>query len=306
MTACLVCAAPLPDRGMAAVDRLHGVPGRFTVVRCRVCGAGRTLPPSSAEQIAAYYPADYGPFAASTGRLFQLISRAIRAWQGFAASRRPPISSIAGRPPGDGLDVGCGRGDLAGWLVQRGWRMTGIEPSAGAAAVARARGVTVLEGTLGTEQLPGEAFDAAVFQQSLEHTEEPLADLQRVFAALRPGGVVCVSVPNFGSWQARRFGSRWFHLDVPRHRVHFTAAALAQALELAGFADVRTTTSTSPVGLPASLQYRVFGRCLFPGGLALRIAAGLCVLVLPLSAMSDHLLGGGDVLHAVASKPGTR
>jgi hypothetical protein len=57
------------------------------------------------------------------------------------------------------------------------------------------------------------------------------------------------------------------------------------------------------VGLPASLQYVVAGRCLFPAGLGLRIAAGLCVLTLPLTVLLDRLLGEGDTLHAVARRP---
>jgi len=304
MSACLVCSTTLPERGLAARDRLHGTAGTFLVVRCPACGAGRTLPPATAPELAAYYPSDYGPFEATPGRLLQLISRAIQWWQGRRAVATAPLASMARLPAGDGLDVGCGRGDLAGWFVRRGWRMTGVEPSAGAAAAARTLGVHVLEGVLATVELQDESFDAVVFQQSLEHTEEPVADLRRVLSALRPGGVVCISVPNFGCWQARRFGTRWFHLDVPRHRTHFTAPSLTRALEAAGFTAVRTSTSTSPVGLPASIQYRMFGRCLFPGGLKLRLAAGLCVVTLPLASALDRILGGGDVLHAVAVKPG--
>ena len=62
------------------------------------------------------------------------------------------------------------------------------------------------------------------------------------------------------------------------------------------------TSSTSTVGLPATLQYALFGRCLFPGGLPLRVAAGLCVFVLPLARLLDRLGGGGDQLHAVARR----
>ena len=40
--------------------------------------------------------------------------------------------------------------------------------------------------------------------------------------ALRPGGLVLITVPNFAWWQRRRFGNRWYHLDLPRHRVHLT------------------------------------------------------------------------------------
>ena len=109
-------------------------------------------------------------------------------------------------------------------------------------------------------------------------------------------------MPNFGSWQRRLFRDCWYHLDLPRHRVHFTGATLERALRDAGFDEVVLTRSESAVGLPASLQYRLAGRCLFPDGLGLRIASGLCVLTLPLSALLDRLLGEGDTLQAVARR----
>jgi hypothetical protein len=113
---------------------------------------------------------------------------------------------------------------------------------------------------------------------------------------------VLVSVPNFGSWQSRRFRGSWYHLDVPRHRVHFTGEALRRALREAGFVDVALYRSSSAVGIAASVQYRLVGRCLFPDGLRLRIAAGLCALTLPLTATLDRLLGEGDTLHAVGRR----
>jgi SAM-dependent methyltransferase len=217
--------------------------------------------------------------------------------------RRFPLAAIASRAPARGLDVGCGRGDLAAELVNRGWAMTGVEPSENACAAARARGVDARAGTLATVGLEDTAYDAIVFQHSLEHTLDPRGDLEKVRAALAPGGVVAITVPNFGSWQARRFRDRWFHLDLPRHRTHFTRQGLEQVVRAAGLEVEEIRTSTSSVGLPATLQYRAFGRCLFPGGLKLRVAAGLCVLVLPLARLLDRIGGGGDQLHILARRP---
>ncbi len=146
------------------------------------------------------------------------------------------------------------------------------------------------------------AYDVAILRHSLEHLTDPVGDLRRVAAALRPGGLVLITVPNFGGWQARRFGSRWYHLDLPRHRVHFGPETLDRALDGAGLELVELGTSTSTVGLPASLQYAVAGRCLFPTGMPLRVASGLCVLAYPVAWPLDRI-GGGDLLHAVARRP---
>ena len=123
-------------------------------------------------------------------------------------------------------------------------------------------------------------------------------------SALVPGGLVLITVPNFGCWQARRFAGFWFHLDLPRHRCHFTAESLERALSAAELEVVSVSTSSSTVGMPGSIQYRTFGRCMFPGGFRLRAAAGLCTLAFPLALALDAATGGGDQLHVVARRPG--
>jgi SAM-dependent methyltransferase len=302
LTHCPICGAALGGPSIQAPDRLHGGPGAYQVARCPSCGAGVTLPPVSDERLADFYPRNYGPYDERMNPVERLASRTIRAFQGWNALRSMPLSALRGRDRGRGLDVGCGRGDLAASLIRRGWTMAGVEPSPAACAVAAARGVDVQCGTLSSVPLEREAYDAAVFRHSLEHTSDPVAALRVVEAALAPAGLVLITVPNFGSWQARRFAGRWYHLDLPRHRVHFTPTALDRALRVAGFDVLAISTSSSAVGLPASLQYRVVGRCLFPDGFALRAAAGLCALTLPVTLALDSARGGGDLLHAVARR----
>jgi SAM-dependent methyltransferase len=290
-------------RAFAAVDRLHGTPGEFVVVVCHACGSGVTTPLVGGEELAAYYPSSYGPYEDPAGPVVRLISRAIRRRQSRRALAAFPVAALRAAGPGRGIDVGCGRGDLAAALIGADWRMTGIEPSPEAAANARARGVDVRVGTLAECPLDRSSFDAALFQHSLEHTIDPLTDLERIREALRPGGLVAVTVPNFGNWQAERLRSRWYHLDVPRHRTHFTRAGLSALLARAGLEVGEMRTSTSTVGLPATIQYRLAGRCLFPDGLPLRVATGLCVVSRPAGLALDRIGGGGDQLHAVARRP---
>ena len=280
------------------------MPGAFGVERCGACGSGITTPPASSERLADFYPSGYGPYELPANPLLRLVSRAIRAWQARSALRAYPLGPARELRPGRAVDVGCGRGDLAATLLSHGWAVTGVEPSPAACAVARSRGVDAREGTLRDVELESEGYDLAVFQHSLEHVPDAVDDLRTVAAALRPGGIVSITVPNFGSWQSRRFRSRWFHLDLPRHRTHFTEEGLRRALGAAGLEPVRIETSTSSIGLPASIQYAAVGRCLFPEGLPLRVAAGLCALTWPLSRLADLVAGGGDQLHAVGRRPG--
>jgi SAM-dependent methyltransferase len=273
------------------------------VAVCQECGAGNTLPAAGAAELESYYPAGYGPYELPDSGLARLASRAIRAYQAWRALRAPPLASIAQLGRGRLVDVGSGRGDLAALFAQRGWHASGVEPSADARAVASARGVDARGPTLAEASLEPGVYDAAVFQHSLEHLADPVGDLELVRAALRPGGLVAITVPNFSCWQRVRFGSRWFHLDLPRHRVHFGPTALRTALERAGLEELQLRTASSSIGLPGTIQYALFGRCLFPEGLRLRVAAGLAALTYPLALLLDRLGRGGDLLHAVARRP---
>jgi SAM-dependent methyltransferase len=272
------------------------------VAVCRTCGAGVTLPRADADELARFYPEQYGPYDVARTGLVAGISRLIQAWQGRRALASPPLAPLAGREPGRVVDVGCGRGDLAAYLTGRGWRVTGIEPSASGCEAARSRGIDTRQGTAEDVELEPGAYDAAIFRHSLEHVTEPAVALGRIRSSLCPGGRLLISVPNFGCWQRRRFGNRWYHLDLPRHRVHFTEWGLERLFERTGFEPTEITTSTSSVGLPATIQYALAGRCLLPSGLPLRIAAGLAAIAWPLSRAADWVGGGGDVLEAAARR----
>jgi SAM-dependent methyltransferase len=299
--ACPACGAPLPpEPAIVGRDRLHGLPGEFAVHVCGGCGSGRTLPLVPTERLGELYPQDYNAYALPAHPLARAAATGLFRWRYWRALRRPPLRELRARPPGRLLDVGSGRGDLG--VTLREWSVTGLEPSPEACAEARARGVATVQGTLTTAALDG-PFDAVVFQHSLEHVAEPLQDLTVARALLVPGGLVLISLPSFGSSQARRFGSAWFHLDLPRHRSHFTARGLALLLARAGF-DVRaTSTSTSADGLPMSLQYRRSGRRRRRSGAALYAATALTLASAPLTALADRAAGGGDLLHAVALRP---
>jgi SAM-dependent methyltransferase len=301
---CAACGGSLSEQPLLrSPDRLLGTPGLFEVHECRRCGGGFTLPEASPEEISSYYPESYAPYDLPTRRIERTISAAIQRYQRWRSVRRPPVEAIRDLPPGRALDVGCGRGDLGAMLIARGWEVTGIDPSESACATARARGVDARTGTLAEVALEPGSYDAAVFLHSLEHLTDPVQDLRLTSDALRPGGLLLITVPNFGCWQRRRFGTRWFALDLPRHRVHFNSRALTYALEQAGFEPAGLSTSTSPISLPASIQYALFGRCLFPSGLALRVALGLCIFAVPFARLADRIGGEGDFLHAVARKP---
>jgi GT2 family glycosyltransferase/2-polyprenyl-3-methyl-5-hydroxy-6-metoxy-1,4-benzoquinol methylase/glycosyltransferase involved in cell wall biosynthesis len=98
------------------------------------------------------------------------------------------------------LDVGCASGSFAVALRRKGCRVTGIEPDAAAAAVARSRCDVLLEGEVETMLarglLPAGAFDVVILADVLEHLVDPSAVLAQLRPVLRPGGFLLASLPN--------------------------------------------------------------------------------------------------------------
>jgi SAM-dependent methyltransferase len=103
-------------------------------------------------------------------------------------------------PPGvhSVLSVGCAGGATEAELVRRGAVVVGVELDHEAAERARERGLIVIKGDASQVDVSGYGpFDCILYADVLEHLPDPLTVLRRHMESLRPGGVVCVSVPNF-------------------------------------------------------------------------------------------------------------
>lgn len=246
---CLVCGSYTVEKACDAVE-----PG-FEVLRCRDCGVGRTWPAPPPAEIGKWYPQAY--YGRGNVRFNALFERLVR-W--FRKRRARVFHERVARGPV--LDVGCGRGLMLSYLRELGYEPHGVEFSDSAAYHAR----EVLKLPITTEDFSSsphehERYNAIIFWHSLEHFHNPVAAVQRAHEALKPGGLLAVAVPNYDSWQARLFGRHWFHLDVPRHYVHFGQRSLVQLLERHRFRIVRVdhfSFEQNPYGILQSL-YNALG-----------------------------------------------
>jgi len=231
---CPLCGENRPEPLFQARDRLGLAKGEFSLVGCASCGMVYVNPRPGEDELAGYYPKTYwGERQAGVRELFRGVEERLKEGYKLRAVRR------AGLAGGKILDVGCGRGEFLYLLKTRGFEVTGLEPGAEAAGRGREElGLDIINGTLGGAELPVSAFDAATMWHVLEHLPEPLAALRELYAALKPGGVLLVALPDFGSRQAEIFRERWFGIDAPRHLAHFTRAKLSEMLKRAGFRPV--------------------------------------------------------------------
>jgi SAM-dependent methyltransferase len=134
------------------------------------------------------------------------------------------------------LDVGCGHGLLMDEARRRGYVVSGIELSGGAAAYARdVLSLDVVEEPLerfAAEQ-PEASFNVVVLADVLEHLEDPVAALVACERLLAPGGALCVITPDPSSATARVAGRRWWAY-LPAHTFLLPRATLRELLESRG------------------------------------------------------------------------
>ena len=221
------------------VDHLTGE--RFDVDRCDRCGLLATRPPPPADDIGRYYPPAYrGDRHAFTGR-WRDRRRAAAVGRWFPCGFR-----------GRALDVGCGTGTFARHLASLGWSVAATEIDDRTVAELRAAGVDAKSPAAAERDgFAGGPFDAITGWHVLEHVADPAAVARWAATQLRPGGVFQATVPNAAGWQAKFFGRHWWHLDVPRHRHHFTPATLRAVLAAAGFTVVGRAN--------VAVEYDLFG-----------------------------------------------
>lgn len=275
----------------------------FRVVGCSVCGVAYTMPrPASLDR---YYPRQYRMYGV-------IVTRVLRALYDLRVSRWSRLKPEGGSV----LEIGCGPGLMLASFRRRGWRVFGIERNEATAEAARQHlGTDVIVTSI--HDLPADArFDLIVAFQVLEHIDEPVPLLIECAKRLVPQGLLIASVPNFLSWQSRFAGSKWMHLDVPRHLVHYTPQSMTKTLERAGLTLSSmsfTSLEHDPYGWVESTISRLTGRTntltrflMKLDGIGFQVFFSWLlgvVLLLPalLVAVVSWMAGSGALMEAIAT-----
>lgn len=184
------------------------------------------------------------------------------------------VGEWAGGRPIRVLDAGCGDGLLSLSLAGRhpGWSVVGIDVRDDLLAGARERAANRGLGNVGfrradlTRPLPEPGFDVAMALECLSEIREDRAALRAMAAALRPGGLFVVQVPD-QRWTPILPGSAARWRDEVRHG--YGADGLAEMLRDAGLEEVEVwPTFRSLVAAAQEVRDRIKD-----AGLAVRLAA---------------------------------
>jgi SAM-dependent methyltransferase len=291
--ACPACGGPLLAwRSVPSAEPALG-PARYELRRCGQCGTAVTVGDAPAELH------ETGAYAPGAPRLARLATPILKAFD------RRRLNLLDTPPPARLLDAGAGRGRFVAGANAAGYAARGIEPSQRGVSAARALNAPVTQATIETADISPASLDAVTLWHVLEHLDDPGAALARIATWLAPGGVLLVGVPNLASLQARVGGERWYHLDVPRHRVHFTPAGLDDLLRANDFTPVHTyhlLAEHNPFGMWQSLVSRVTTRPSYLYNLLKHNAparspdlaiTALALPLAPIAALAELLAGRG-------------
>ena len=244
-------------------DYEEGVPGTWSMLRCKACHSLSLSPrPTRAAVFKAYRsyythlsPVEENRTYEGTSLAWRLAGGYLRRRFGIKSGMSLSVGDLIVRlllplrlqmdylyrhlplRPGRLLDIGCGNGAFLLRAQAAGWDVEGVEPDAVAGGQARAHGLAVFEGDI-ADFVPADRYDVITLAHVIEHLHDPSAMLRVCADLLRPGGMLWIATPNIESTGYRLFAAAWQPLEIPRHLVMPSPMALANMLRDAGFVDI--------------------------------------------------------------------
>lgn len=219
---CNVCKGTLTPHSNEVRDPITNE--SFAILACTKCGLGHTHPHPA--DLSRYYGSHY--YGSRHGITSKFCARRRLHFLERTADKATKKKRL--------LDIGCGNGSFLLAARAAGWKVVGTEINPQSA---RAFGLDVKHTLDHIDHT--EHFDCVTMWHSLEHMKDIKSTLLLIARHLAPQGHLIIAVPDIGSLQAKLFGPRWLHLDVPRHLYHFDPDSLRFSLETAGFRICRSS-----------------------------------------------------------------
>jgi len=134
------------------------------------------------------------------------------------------------------LDIGAGEGHFLRKMRDRGWEVSGLDPSPAHCANLRMSGIPAYCGTAGHVEIE-ETFDVVTVLWTLENTTQPRKMLEFARSLLNPGGKIVVATGSRILVPFRKSLKSYLGDQKPDcHPTHWSATTLAAMLMRVGFA----------------------------------------------------------------------
>jgi 2-polyprenyl-3-methyl-5-hydroxy-6-metoxy-1,4-benzoquinol methylase len=226
----------------------------LTVSQCTSCGLVFATPRASREEIWGRYNPSYfwDEYLPSHGVIDGRVD--LQALDREHAGMLQMIGARV-RPPARMLEVGTGAGLFLKAAERAGWTCAGVEVSSDAVDFAVTRlGLDVRQAAAEDSVHADASFDVAVMFEVIEHLLDPRRALASVWRALRPGGYLAMSTPNFDALSRRVLGQQWAVISPGEHLYYFTEKTLHALLLREGFTDVTFVRQFPGLGVAGTMN----------------------------------------------------
>lgn len=185
----------------------------FSILQCPTCKTLSTNPVPT--ELVPYYDSDqYISHHSEQFNPFSILYKILRT-----VNINNKLNILNSYVKGNSLlDVGCGTGNFLHKAHLQQFKAEGVEvdPDARNKAIQHTKlpvhsSLEVVQGT----------FHVITLWHVLEHTTNPTTTISLLKEKLTDNGILIIAVPNYTSWDAKKYSSFWAGYDVPRHLFHF-------------------------------------------------------------------------------------
>lgn len=213
----------------------------FSLLRDSETGLLVTTPRPSLDVLSSYYESD--DYISHTDSKRSVMDKVYQLIKNYSVKKKVKMINSMSNSKGRILDIGCGTGDLLAACERDGWKITGVEPSEKARALAGKKISSEQSIVSDIESLsdnPKDRYDVITMFHVLEHVPNLIEYVGRLKLMLADEGCLIIAVPNYESYDAAYYKEFWAAYDVPRHLWHFTQESIHHIFGSNGFVIIKT------------------------------------------------------------------
>ena len=197
----------------------------FQIIQCANCTLEYTDPAPSKEAIAPYY--NFPSYISHTDTKEGLVNQIYHKVRNHTLTQKTNwVQSLFTGHKGQLLEVGAGTGAFAHSMLNKGWKVTALEPDAASRQKALENYNINLLPIEELFQLEPAKYEVITLWQVLEHVHDLNAYMKTFHSLLKPNGRLIIAVPNYTSYDAGFYKNFWAAYDVPRHLYHFSPLSM--------------------------------------------------------------------------------
>lgn len=233
--------------------------GPFDFFKCGQCGSGMTLPTPSCASLAQLY----GSYKSGLPEQYRSGTPEdfLQPWHTLAVSRIKNILGLDYSGNFAWIDIGAGGGELAVNLARSFPNSHGVavdlhdHPDYLAANAPEVKWSKQDINSLKFSYSVKQEFDIVLSTAVLEHVISPLDFISALIGLIRPGGMLYLICPNYGSIARKILGKNWPYFSPGEHLAMPTSVGAIECVQRAITAVSGNTAQYSIVSRSVALSY---------------------------------------------------